>query len=163
MTIRGKTWLRVTLWLLVVIWMGIIFWFSAQKAVDSDQTSGEVVNWLIPHVDKEFDTLPLEKQPERVQKWTVQVRKSAHFILFAGMGALSFAAFSVDLPLRKAFSAALALGAGWAILDEVHQLFVPGRSCEFGDMCVDGAGVLLGTAVLLLILLFVQHRKNKKA
>ena len=98
-----------------------------------------------------------------MEDWTFVVRKLAHFSIFAVLGLLGFAAFSVDLPPRRAFPAALILGAVRAILDEVHQSFVPGRSCEVRDMCIDFAGVLLGAAFLLLILLFIKHQNNKKA
>ena len=90
------------------------------------------------------------------------MRKLAHFLIFAGLGFLSFAAFSVDLPPRKAFPAALGLGAARAVLDEVHQSFVPGRSCEFRDVCIDFAGVLLGAAFLLLIFSCIQRKKLKR-
>ena len=159
MRICRKTWLRILLWLLVVLWMGIIFRFSAQKAEDSDRTSGEVVNWLVPSVDQGVLAMPAEEQPAYVANWTFMVRKSAHFILFTGMGVLAFAAFSVDLAARRAFPAALALGTGWAVLDEIHQLFVPGRVCEFRDICIDTAGVLLGAALLLLVLRLIRRRK----
>ena len=49
-----------------------------------------------------------------------------------------------------------------AVLDEVHQAFVPGRSCELRDVCIDSAGVLLGAAFLLLILHWIQRKKLKK-
>ena len=78
------------------------------------------------------------------------------------LGLLAFAAFSVDLPPRRAFPAALILGGVRAVLDEVQQAFVPGRSCELRDMGIDFAGVLLGAAFLLLILYLIQRKKLKK-
>ena len=161
MRICRKTWLRILLWLLVVLWMGIIFRFSAQKAEDSDRTSGEVVNWLVPSADQEVLAMPAEEQPAYVVHWTFMVRKSAHFILFTGMGVLAFAAFSMDLAARRAFPAALALGTVWAVLDEVHQSFVPGRSGEFRDVCIDVSGVLAGAACLLLVLWLIRRRKAR--
>ena len=106
--------------------------------------------------------MPLEEQRLRKEAWSFVVRKLAHFSLLAGMGVLAFAAFSVDLPLRRAFPAALGLGTARSVLDEVQQAFVPGRSCEFRDMCIDAAGVLLGAAFLLLILHLIQRKKLKR-
>ncbi len=40
------------------------------------------------------------------------------------------------------------IGAAWAVLDEVHQSFVPGRDCSAGDLLADLAG--LGVCFLLL-------------
>ena len=158
-----KTWQRIVLWILVVLWMGLIFCFSAEKAAKSQQTSGKVIRTVLTVLDDEFVTMPAKKQEVKIEHWSFSVRKLAHFGIFTVLGLLSCAAFSVDLPPRRAFPAALILGAVRAILDEVHQSFVPGRSCELRDMCIDFAGVLLGTTFLLLILLFIKHRKNKKA
>lgn len=162
MTDRRKLWLRLALWALVIAWMAVIFHFSAQAADDSDRTSGRVVAWLIDHFDRSFSSLSPEAQLLRMEAWSFAVRKLAHFVLFAGLGFLSFAAFSVDLPPRKGFPAALGLGAARAVLDEVHQAFVPGRSCEFRDVCIDFAGVLLGAAFLLLIFSCIQRKKLKR-
>ena len=162
MTVRKRKRLRIVLWLAAVAWMGLIFAFSAEAATDSEQTSGRIVGWLIDHFDKSFPALSPEEQLLRMEAWSFVVRKLAHFSLFAVMGLLSFAAFSVDLPLRRAFPAALGLGTARGVLDEVQQAFVPGRSCEFRDMCIDAAGVLLGAAFLLLILRFAQRKKLKR-
>ena len=162
MTARRKIGLRIVLWAAVVAWMVLIFWFSMEDANRSSETSGRVVRWLLTHFDKSFLSLPLEEQLLKMEDWSFVVRKLAHFCIFAGLGFLCFAAFSVDLPSRRAFPAALVLGAVRAVLDEVHQSFIPGRSCEVRDMCIDFSGVLLGAVFLLLILQFVKHQKKLK-
>lgn len=163
MTTRRKIGLRIVLWAAVVAWMVFIFHFSAEKAEKSQKTSGEVVRCVLTVLDEEFPTLPAAEQEARIEKWSFPVRKLAHFCLFAMLGSLCFAAFSVDLPPRRAFPASLGLGAARAVLDEVHQSFVPGRSCELRDMGIDFAGVLLGAAFLLLILLCIKRRNSQKA
>ena len=157
-----KTWLRIVLWALVLAWMGVIFVFSLENADESSETSGRVVRWLLSTFDRSFLSLSPEAQQLRIEDWSFVVRKLAHFTLFAVLGFLCFAAFSVDLPLRRAFPAALILGAARAVLDELHQSFVPGRSCELRDMGIDFAGVLLGAAFLFLILYWTQRKKLKK-
>ncbi len=159
---RRKIWLRIVLWALVVFWMGVIFSLSAQVQEDSAETSGRVIRWLLTHFDRSFSSLSAEEQLLRMEGLSFLVRKSAHFCLFAVMGFLAFAAFRVDLPPRKAYSAALLLGLGRGVLDEVQQAFVSGRSCEFRDMCIDFAGVILGAAFLLMILSLIQRKKLKK-
>ena len=159
MAARRKTWLRIVLWALVVLWMAVIFSFSAQVADDSDQTSGRVIRWLLSTFDKGFLALSPEEQLVRMEGWSFVVRKLAHFTIFAVLGFLCFAAFSGDLPPRRAFPAALGLGGARAVLDEVHQSFVPGRSCELRDMGIDFVGVLVGAAFLLLILYWIQRKK----
>ena len=48
----------------------------------------------------------------------------------------------------------LSLGAGalYAVSDEIHQIFVPGRSCQAFDVLIDSSGVLTGTIIMLLFL-----------
>ena len=91
---RRKLWLRLALWALVIAWMAVIFHFSAQAADDSDRTSGRVVAWLIDHFDRSFSSLSPEAQLLRMEAWSFAVRKLAHFVVFAVLGLLTFAAFS---------------------------------------------------------------------
>lgn len=157
-----KKWLRIGLWLLVVALMGVVYAFSAQAAVDSDRTSDGVIRWLMTHFDAAFSDISPEEHAQRIEHWTHAVRKMAHFLIFAVLGFLAFAAFLTSLPLERAFPASLGLGVTWGVLDEVHQSFVPGRSCEFTDMGIDVAGVVLGAVFLWLILSLIQRKKLKR-
>lgn len=47
----------------------------------------------------------------------------------------------------------------YACSDEVHQYFVPGRSCRFFDVCVDSAGALCG-ALLFWWCTFMRTKKT---
>ena len=40
------------------------------------------------------------------------------------------------------------IGTIYAVSDEVHQLFVEGRSCEVRDMLLDSAGVAAGVLLM---------------
>ena len=53
-------------------------------------------------------------------------------------------------------------GILYAITDEVHQLYIPGRSGKWQDVCIDSIGVLLGIFVLLLIVEIIYKIKQKK-
>ena len=161
MTDRRKAWLRIGIWLLVILWMSLIFCLSSESSTQSGETSGRIIRWLLTQFDKSFLSLSPEEQLLRIGDWSFVVRKIAHLCLFAVLGFLSFAAFSVDFPVWRAFFAALGLSAVRAILDEVHQTFVPGRSCEFRDMCIDIAGAILGAAFLLLILSCLRQRRSR--
>ena len=39
----------------------------------------------------------------------------------------------------------------YAVTDELHQIFIPGRACRFFDVCVDAAGALAGIVFCLLV------------
>jgi len=47
----------------------------------------------------------------------------------------------------------------YALSDEFHQLFVPGRACAFSDFLVDSAGILFAS---FLYILSIKLRKIKE-
>ena len=52
----------------------------------------------------------------------------------------------------------------YAISDEIHQIFVPGRSCQISDMIIDVSGALLGIYFLFILINKIKIFKfnNKK-
>ena len=95
------------------------------------------------------------------------IRKLAHFTEYTVFGAslvmtlkslmrkTTFAELvSVGSINRYLFMTALlswAFGTFYAITDEIHQYFVPGRFCDWKDVCIDSAGVALGCLICSLI------------
>ena len=69
--------------------------------------------------------------------WDLVLRKLAHAAEFAVLGALLLRALGDWRP-------ALALGVAYAISDEVHQHFVPGRLGAPLDVVIDAVGVVAG-------------------
>ncbi len=83
--------------------------------------------------------------------------KVAHLSVFAALALTLDIALQIsrsDLPLYRRHSLVFLVVALFGATDEWHQLFVPGRACEFGDWLADtaggGLGLLLGCAPLLL-------------
>ncbi|MFQ8632799.1 MAG: VanZ family protein, partial [Intestinibacter bartlettii] len=48
----------------------------------------------------------------------------------------------------------------YAISDEIHQYFVPGRACQFRDVMIDSCGALFGIAVIVILKKMVNKIKN---
>jgi VanZ family protein len=69
--------------------------------------------------------------------WDIVLRKIGHAAEFALLGALLARALGDG---RVAF----ALGVAYAVTDEIHQHFVPGRVGAWYDVAIDAAGVALG-------------------
>jgi VanZ family protein len=69
--------------------------------------------------------------------WDLVLRKLAHAAEFAVLGALLLRALGQELP-------ALVLGISYAVTDEIHQLFVPGRVGSPLDVLIDAVGVTAG-------------------
>jgi VanZ family protein len=73
--------------------------------------------------------------------WDFVLRKFAHAAEFAVLGFLLARAIGRERP-------ALALGIAYAVSDEVHQSFVPGRLGSPLDVLVDAVGVVVGVLVV---------------
>ncbi len=73
--------------------------------------------------------------------WDLALRKIAHAAEYAVLGALLLRALGRELT-------AVAIGIAYAVTDEVHQAFVPGRHGAALDVVIDAVGVLVGVYVL---------------
>jgi VanZ family protein len=69
--------------------------------------------------------------------------KLVHSIEFGLFGMLVYRAFRYPRPLRIPYTLTLVVGIPFAALDELHQLFVPGRHCDPVDFLFDIAGFAL--------------------
>jgi VanZ family protein len=69
--------------------------------------------------------------------WDVALRKLAHAAEFAVLGFLLLFALG-----RERW--AVALGVAYAVSDELHQHFVPGRQGSPLDVAIDAVGVVVG-------------------
>ena len=90
------------------------------------------------------------------------VRKAAHMTEYAILGLLSFAFYRGILKKEKRqFLAALLTAAVYAATDEFHQYFIPGRSAEVMDVCIDTLGASIGLAILFFTLKVVRKHCQK--
>ena len=103
-------------WLLVLAYMGLIFYLSSK-------------------------TDPLPDLTERV--WD----KALHFLEYGALAALLlFALRSSEVAARRAGLLAVAVVSLYGASDELHQAFVPGRSCDARDWAADTVGAALCVA-----------------
>ena len=48
----------------------------------------------------------------------------------------------------------------YAITDEIHQLFIPGRAGRIVDVYIDSLGALIGMCCMLLLVKIVKTKKK---
>jgi VanZ family protein len=135
-------------YLFVIIWMVLIFAFSSQgHDVSSGQSEGVVA------AIQQATGLTL---PETI------VRKMAHILLYATLGIL--AALLVREYTRPGWRLVLSaeiIVILYATSDEIHQLFIPGRSGEMRDVLIDSTAGLVGiTIATLLYHHYLLHKKQ---
>lgn len=152
---------RIPLWIAVVLWMALIFSFSMETAAESSASSGGFIRSLLETFDNDFLTLSYDDQHAKIESLSYIVRKSAHFCIFGMLGILVTSAVSTyGLSLKKTSLFSLGICALYAVSDEIHQYFVPGRACMLRDMLIDTCGAACGiAAVSFLIYVVRKHRK----
>lgn len=148
--------LRLTPWIPVAVWMLIIFILSAQPASASNSLSRGVTKIIVETVGK---IIPLDIEMSTLNDIVSQfnhfVRKLAHFSSYAILGVLiSFALSRNGVIGKRAFIISLAICAIYAASDELHQLYVPGRGCQFKDVVIDTVGAIAGTSVYQALNIF---------
>lgn len=147
-----KTWPILIILTSVFLWMALIFYLSSQTATDSSELSGHMIRKLAELLRPDFHSLVPAKQAQFIAGLQHIARKMAHALLYMILGILCMTAFLLGNKKRHAavFSAALVC-VGYAATDEVHQLFVPGRSGELGDVGIDFCGSLAGILLVVLV------------
>jgi len=132
---------RLRAWLAVVSWALLISTFSTGWF--SGEQTGSL---LLPILHALLPWAP----PEHLDVLHAMIRKSAHVVEYLVLGVLLVRALReeglVGLPLVLA---AIVLGGGWAMVDELHQEFVPSRTSSRSDVAVDTSGVCAGVALAL--------------
>lgn len=128
-------------WTLVALWAAVIFLMSAHTGSDFDGEGplAAVKRWLVGLVSPVFG-------PK-----TDVVNVAAHFTEYLVLGALLFTALRCTWPsasLGYLALAAVALASLYAVTDEFHQSFVPGRLCDPADWFTDTLGAALGAVLM---------------
>ena len=143
--------------IIVIAIMAFIFFQSALPADLSSEESGRVVDLIV----RLFQGVA----PIDGETLVFIVRKGAHFTEYMILGGFLVPAvkewMAVDttpVPVVRERITAWLAGTLYAVTDEIHQSFVPGRSCELRDMGIDSCGVLAGVLVVSLVIWFKEHR-----
>ncbi|MBS3166995.1 VanZ family protein [Candidatus Woesearchaeota archaeon] len=100
-------------WLLALIWTGFIFYLSSKTAPASSIGQGDSLFGYI-----------------------------AHFYLFGILGVLYYLSLK-EAQVKREYFLALILLIGYALFDETHQLFTPGRTFQIIDLAIDSFSGLI--------------------
>lgn len=132
--------------------MFFIIGFSNQNGSESSGLSLMVCRWVIEASDHvlNFNFAP-EEAEKVIESIDYPVRKLAHmteYAILCGTLLLHFSVLNVKIKRRIAYS--LIIVFLFASTDEIHQLFIPGRSGQFRDVCIDTAGGIIAAGVYFL-------------
>lgn len=135
--------------ILTITWMSIIFMFSNQPATESSKLSDGFISTTIGNIYKVFNKNVTEEKLTQIKEiYTTPVRKIAHFTIYLILGILTFLVLKeYNIENKKQILFAVLICLLYATSDEIHQLFVPGRSGEIKDVLIDTAGSSLGVLI----------------
>lgn len=122
---------------LLVIWMLVIFHMSNEVADTSSARSDAIV--------LSIQSIGVSA-PEGLL--TFLVRKAAHISAYFILGILIYNLLKeYSLRVKHLIFISIAIAMLYACTDEIHQMFVPGRSGEVRDVLIDTAGAAVGVVV----------------
>ncbi len=140
--LKYKNSIRVFSWIAVFLWMVLIFNFSSQAAEQSNALSSGITEAVIKAVEK---IAPKTAAKMNMGKLNHLIRKNSHFFLYLALGALFLNAIGQSKICGiRGVIITLLFCSFYAISDEVHQLFVPGRGAQIKDVFIDIAGAAAG-------------------
>jgi VanZ family protein len=147
---------KILPWIAVLLWMMLIYYLSSQVAEQSAKLSTgpselaeKIIEIVAPEADYDINAI------------SNIVRKTAHFFAYLVLGVL------VTNSLRRSglhgyrsLIFALLICVIYAVSDEVHQIFVPGRGPGVLDVLIDSIGATLGIGAYLLVDKIVKKAKS---
>jgi len=140
--------LRAVLIFLLILQMWIIFGFSNQDGETSGSISRQVTETITKNIDS-IQNLPKDVKEIKLKKIEHIIRKLAHFSIYTVIGFLLMSlmrTYKIKQNNRIAISAII--GLLYAISDEIHQAFIPGRGPFVGDVLIDFSGVITGICIV---------------
>ena len=153
---------RVVFWLLTLIWIGVIFYFSSQPAPQSADLSRKVTEQIVHNVS-DTQHVVMDDSDSLFKRWHTFVRKMAHFFLYLGLGVLAMnLCLSYKLSNKRTAFVSLVFSALYALFDEMHQHFVPGRCFLWTDVLLDSISALLGMSLVWGSVILIKKLKNSK-
>lgn len=144
---------------LILLCMVTIFLFSNDTSDESTKKSdGVIINATEFFLGKTLNFVEKEKY---IDTFVTPVRKSAHFLIYFVLGLLIIS-FLKEFNLNyKSVLIAILISFLYACSDEVHQMFVAGRSCEIRDVIIDTMGSVFGIIIYFICYTRVNRNKEK--
>ncbi len=159
-TLQKTKLVTVALWATTFLWLVLIFVLSAQPADQSSGVSRKVaetiigtIAWIV-HVDIDAKTIS-----SLAVGFNHLVRKFAHAgIYFVLGGFIIMPLIKTGIRGSRAYVLTILFCLFYAVTDEIHQTFIPGRSGQISDVLLDTAGAMIGSGTYWL---YVQYLRNK--
>ena len=131
-------------WILVILWMALIFYLSHQPATSSSDLSSGITQMIMNIIEKLVPSGSFD-----FELFHHVIRKNAHFFAYLILGFLVANAVWG----YKSMAVAILICVLYAMSDEFHQTFIPGRAGQVMDVFIDSAGAIVGVLFYQIIVL----------
>lgn len=172
--------------ILCILWMGFIFYNSSQSGIESNNKSKSIINQILYDGDKDYGVKNIlimsggksettdyigdesgniaydDYYNTYLQNINIILRKGAHLFEFLILAILvAWVMVSYEITGRRAVVYVLFIVLLYAVSDEFHQLFVPGRTARVQDILIDFIGGIIGTVIFYTLKSKFKLSKNK--
>ena len=153
---------RIIFVVLIVLNCSTIFYFSNQVADDSSAESSRFVEFISEIIPSIKNMQEPAKTNLKANILTPIVRKSAHLSIYTLLGIFTYGFVNTfEIDNKKKILYAIAFCICYSISDEIHQMFVDGRSCELRDVIIDTSGAFIGIILANGLTRLINKRKKE--
>lgn len=146
---------------LCILWMGVIFYNSSNNGRVSNEKSYAVLS-TIQKTRSQIKKAEVHIKDNK-EKLNIIIRKNGHFLEYLILAVLlGVALFTNNFKGKNAIVYILFISLFYAVTDEFHQKFVPGRTSDVGDVLIDFSGAILGTIAYYTVY-YRLYKKRKSS
>jgi VanZ family protein len=158
---------KIWAWTPLIIMLYVIFNFSAAGGEQSSNLTltltHKIVNVFTDIKRFLYNSSQIATQENLLSDAMLHttIRKLGHFTEYTLFGlAIAFPLYLQQISKWKLVICSISIGFLYACSDELHQLFVEGRSGQFTDVLIDSFGVIFGLIIFLVIVEIYNRRKD---
>ena len=135
---------KILLWTLVILWMGLIFYLSSRNSEESTSQSQGIINKtnIVEIYDKDKNEDEKIETLETIDKYFRKVAHACVYLVLSVLVCLALREHNIILP--NIIVIAFIICFIYSCSDELHQVYVPGRSGEIRDIFIDNFGCMIG-------------------
>lgn len=135
-----------------LLWMGVIFYNSSNDGKVSSCKSYAIVNIIKSKCDyiKQSFNMNFNINDDRLN---FIIRKNGHVLEYLVLGIIVSLVLNLFIPKNNfsLYITILFICLLYAVLDEFHQMFVPGRSSLVSDILIDFGGSVVGVLIFRIL------------
>ncbi|MGM9936226.1 MAG: VanZ family protein, partial [Candidatus Ornithomonoglobus sp.] len=155
--------IRVISSILTIGIMALIFFFSYQNSADSSELSRGItyrIAELIISLTR-IESMDAEELTVLIHNF---IRKCAHFSEYAALGMSAYVTIrlSISKTAGRARIYTILFCMLYAVTDEIHQYFVPGRAERIFDVFVDTCGAAAGVIIVSILIFIIKIYWKRK-